>query len=174
MPVDDHEKHDKKDGTPASAAEETKPDPAKEVEHLPAPLPPPPPGGNLQVQLGMALMQRSSFDRLPPEMQQAIVRLVDQMDDRGYQFALKSLDHEAGLTTKEIDDRGKGRKQALWFIGILAVLGLAAGTTVACLLIVAKQYDMAHTMMMSGIGVVTSLLGGAGITVLLQKTLGGK
>jgi len=128
----------------------------------------------VQFGLALALMQRSSFDRLPKELQQALVHLADQMDERGYQATLKSLDHEAAISTKEIEDRGKGRKQALWFIGILAVLVLASGTTIACLLIYAKQYDKAHTMMMSGIGAIASLLGGAGITVLLQKMFGGK
>jgi len=122
----------------------------------------------------MALMQRSSFDRLPPEIQQALVHLVDQMDDRGYNYALKSLDQEASLTTMEIDDRGKGRKQVLWVLGTVVVLGLAAGTIVTGLLIDAKQYALAHTMMMSGMGIVGALLGGAGITTLLQKMFGSK
>lgn len=122
----------------------------------------------------MQLMQQSSFDRLTPEIQQELIRLADQMDDRGFQYAQKSLEKEAELERDGIEDRSKGRTHILWVIGGVTVLTMGSGTLITCLLINASQYALAHTVMMSGFAVISALLGGAGLSTLLQKMTSGK
>lgn len=121
----------------------------------------------------MALMQRSSFDRLPPETQQQLMTLVDKLDERQYQYAIKNLEQTSDLTTRELAEFGVGRKQLLWTLGTVTVLAMLAGTTVTCWLIATDQPTLAHTVMMSGLAVVSALLGGAGLASILQRMSSG-
>lgn len=149
---------------------------AGETVVVPSVLPPTPPGQQLNLNVGMQLVQQSAagFDRLDKAVQQQMLTLAEKMDRHAFENAQSNLqcNHEARL--KGIEGTTIGRKQVLILVGSLAGAGLVAGTVITGMLIHAGQSQLAHTVMMSGLGVVGSLLGGAGITTLLRDLGGSK
>lgn len=137
------------------------------------PLPPAPAGQQVQLALGLALMQRSSFDRLPADTQRELMALADKLDQRQYEFALRSLEKEADFRRDQLSDNGRGRKQILSVIALITMCAVLAGTGITCWFIAKDQYSLAHTVMMSGLAVVSALLGGAGLSSIVQKMSGG-
>ncbi len=126
------------------------------------PLPPRMPGEFPQPAVGVQLMmQRSSLDRLDPEIQEKLIQLSDVLDRRGYELA-----------TKDLEDRALARKQALYSISGFALLVIVAGGIFSGLLLASGQFDKAFTLLMAGIGVIGALLGGAGLQSVLKQLSG--
>lgn len=130
----------------------------------------PPPGvGTPQVNVGLAMqLQRSSLENLPPEVQSSLIEAAVEMDKRGYDYACKNLETSAAVEQKRIADGGVGRKQILIAFGSLAALGVVALAVTAGVLIYKDESQMAHTIVMSALGVAGAFLGGAGLPALFR------
>lgn len=117
----------------------------------------------------MQLIQQNAFENLQPEVQTQLIELATAMDRHAFENAQESLRGQTELRTKAIEDGAKSRRQSLITLSVLAVLGLIAGTTITVLLISEGEYQLGHTVMMSGLAVVSALLGGAGLTSLFRR-----
>jgi len=117
----------------------------------------------------MQLIQQSALDNLQPEIQTQLIELAAAMDRHAFENAQESLKGETELSKKRLEDQAAGRKQALATLSVLAILALAAGTGITILLILAGEHKMGHTVMMSGLAVVSALLGGAGLSAIFRK-----
>lgn len=114
-------------------------------------------------------MQRSGLENLPPDIQKAIIESANEMDNRGYEFALKSMEHDAEAHCREVQDRASGRRQ---FVNAACGVGgavLLAGTAITVLLIMKEQYNFAQMVMASGLTGVASLLGGLGLSEVARR-----
>lgn len=138
------------------------------------PLPPAPPGQQVSVALGMQLMQQSSLERLPLQLQMELVALAKQMDDHAFENAQESLRLRSTSDEKKLADRALGRKHVLLMMGAIGGAAMVAGTTITIMLVVAKQYQLAQTVMLSCLSIGSALLGGAGLTTLLQRLTSGQ
>lgn len=118
----------------------------------------------------MQLIQQSAFENLQPEIQKQLIDLAASMDRHAFENAQESLKGNAALKRHSIEDGAVGRKQSLITLSVLATLGLAAGTIITILLISAGEHQLGHTVMMSGLAVVSALLGGAGLSTLFRRS----
>jgi hypothetical protein len=118
---------------------------------------------NLQVAMGMlVMMQRTSFDRLSVPIQEKMVDLASVMDQRAYDYACKNLDHQK--TTRNI---------ALAILSGFALLLILIGTSFAAWMFYKDKLQEAQALILTGIGLIGALLGGAGLQGVL-KNLGGQ
>lgn len=117
------------------------------------------PDNSLQVALGMqVMMQRSSLDSLSEPIQQEMIRLAETLDERAYQYSCKLL-----------DERAATRKWATLAICGFGLVLVIAGAFFANKLINADKFEQALTVIMTGIGVVGALLGGAGLQSVFKS-----
>jgi hypothetical protein len=164
------------DGEPQAAPEEEESEAAakgigpRRKEATVAPMPPTPSGQPVQFALGMQLIQQSSFEGLGPDIQKMLIDLARTMDEHAFENAQESMRGHRSLQSEQIADGAAGRKQLYVVLGALACLGLIAGTSVTMLLIFSGEHQLGHTVMMSGLAVVSALLGGAGLSSLLRRS----
>lgn len=102
-----------------------------------------------------------------------LVRLGKQMDDHAFENAQEGLRGRNTSKDKEIQVRALGRKHALTAIGSIGGAAILAGTAITIMLIQAQQYQLAQTVMLSCLSIGSALLGGAGLTTMLQELAGG-
>lgn len=123
------------------------------------PMPPMPPGSPVQVAMGMQLMmQRSSFDGLETKVQLEMIQLAGTLDERGFDYSCKVL-----------EERSATRRWATVAICGIACLLVGVGTFFAFRLIEADRFDQAQTLIMTGVGVIGALLGGAGLQSVFKN-----
>jgi hypothetical protein len=141
-------------------------------------IPPAPPGvqgaTQLTVALGMQLMGQGQggWANLPDDLKREIIMLTDRMDERQFKHAQGYLENESKENERDTKDHAVGRREILVLTGLLAALGLAVGTFITIKLIDVNKPELAYTVMMSGLSIVTALLGGAGLSSLLRKFMG--
>jgi hypothetical protein len=122
----------------------------------------------------MQLVQQSalSFDKLDKGIQEQMLKMVDGMDAHAFQNAQESLRCQHEQRMRQMANANVGRKHVLVVTGALAGAALIAGSAITILLIQASQPQLAHTVMMSGMAVISALLGGAGFASLFKQLSG--
>ena len=134
-------------------------------------LPPFPPGiaqPSLSFSLGM-IQQPNVFATLSEPVKQALISHLDKTDERSFKHAQEHIQTDERVKMKQLEDRSKARRQVLILGGILAGSVIACGAGISILLILEGKPEQAHTLMMSGFGVIGALLGGVGITGVVRK-----
>lgn len=117
----------------------------------------------------MQLIRQNAFENLRPEVQKQLIELATAMDRHAFENAQEGLRGQTEIRSKSLADAARGRKQSLVTLSVLAILALIAGTVITVLLIVHGEYQLGHTVMMSGLAVVSALLGGAGLSSLFRR-----
>lgn len=137
--------------------------PPSQDDVVAVPLPPMSPDQAPRIAMGVnLLMQRSSLDKLSPEIQTKLLDLADTFDKRGYEMARMGM-----------EDGATSRKQTLLALGVAFLVIVISGGLVTNKLLEAGEIDKAFTFIMAAVGVVGALLGGAGLRSALKSFSGG-
>src|SRR6185436_7016977 len=135
------------------------------------PMPPTPSGQPLQIQMGMQFVQQSApnLDRLDKEVQMQMLAMVEKMDERQFQNSQTYLQYQHDLEMANNKHACDNLKRVLYVgsglgAGVMLIVG-----AITVILIQTGQPQLAHTVMMSGIGAVGCLLGGAGLAGIVGK-----
>lgn len=137
--------------------------------------PPPPPtaGQNVQVALGMQLMQQSSFDQLDESIQNRLIDLLDEQDRRQFEYYSSWLQHQSDFNKVSLEDSATARKQGLWAMSSVGGLALLIGGAGTLFLLYQGEYQWGFTLLMAGLGIAGAFLGGTGLPGFIRAISSG-
>jgi hypothetical protein len=111
----------------------------------------------------MQLMQHSSFDQLDEQIQSRLIELADEQDRRQYEYFSRALEHQNSYSASALEDGAVARRQGLIALASVGGVALLIGGAGTLFLLYQGEYQWGFTLLMAGLGLVGSFLGGAGL-----------
>lgn len=133
-------------------------------------FPPSPPGIPQQTfNIATQLAQPNTFASMSDELKREVIKSVDQNDQRHFEHAMEKVRSDERVELEALKDSGTGRRQILVLAGALCSVLLICGTVITVTFISNGKPELGHTVMMSGLGCLGTLLGGMGLSSLVKR-----
>jgi len=115
------------------------------------------------------LAQPNTLASMPEDLRREVFKSWDQGEQRQFEHAMERIRSDERQALEALRNSSLGRKQYLVFAGVIGGIVLLTGAAITVALIVSGKPELGHTVMMSGLACIGTLLGGIGLRAVMKS-----